>query len=139
MHPVSLAIGREVDVYLAISRGRELATAIGFDIIDRTRVEIVILELSRNLLAHAGSGTLLLERVERDGHSGLSVLVTDQGPGIADIELAMQDGYSTASTLGAGLPGVRRLMDEFEIDSALGQGTRVRAIKWLSQRRRGGA
>jgi anti-sigma regulatory factor (Ser/Thr protein kinase) len=139
MPTVSLSIGREVDVYLAISRGRELATMIGFDIIDRTRVEIVILELSRNILVHAGNGTLLLERVERDGTPGLSIMVSDQGPGIADIELAMQDGYSTASTLGAGLPGVRRLMDEFEIDSAPGQGTRVRALKWLSQRRRGGS
>lgn len=139
MQIVNLKIEREVDVYLAISRGRELASAIGFDIIDRTRVEIVILELSRNLLVHAGSGVLVLELLDRAGQIGMQVTVSDQGPGIADIELAMQDGYSTAHTLGAGLPGVRRLMDEFEIESVPGKGTRVCALKWLSPRRRGGA
>ena len=128
-------IGREVDVYVAIGRGRELATALGFDEIDRTRIEIVILELTRNILAHAGRGQLRLEEVEEVSKRGIAIIAQDSGPGIADIELAMRDGYSTAQTLGAGLPGVRRLMDDFAIDSTVGVGTTVRAVKWLGQRR----
>ena len=128
-------IVREVDVYVAIGRARELAAVIGFDEIDRTRIEIVILELTRNILAHAGKGELLLEPVEESGRCGLAVEARDSGPGIPDIALAMRDGYSTANTLGAGLPGVQRLMDSFEITSQVGIGTRARAIKWLDQRR----
>jgi serine/threonine-protein kinase RsbT len=131
--PVSCPIQREVDVYVAMSRARELSTAIGFGEVDRTRIQIVILELTRNLLVHAGGGTIRLERLEDlvYGH-GLAVEAVDSGPGIANIDLALQDGYSTAQTLGAGLPGVRRLMDEFHIESTLGVGTRVRAVKWLT-------
>jgi serine/threonine-protein kinase RsbT len=116
-----------------MSRARELATAVGFGAVDRTRIEIVILELTRNLLVHAGGGTLTLTRLS-DPVRGPAVEVeaVDSGPGIADIELALQDGYSTAHTLGAGLPGVRRLMDEFSIESTVGVGTRVRAVKWLT-------
>lgn len=133
----SFPVAREVDVYVAISRGRDLATEIGFNLIDRTRVEIVILELTRNLLVHAGKGTLTLERVDdQEFGPGIAIEALDQGPGIADINLALQDGYSTAQTLGAGLPGVKRLTDQFIIESTVGVGTRVRAIKWLNRRRR---
>jgi serine/threonine-protein kinase RsbT len=138
MAVVICSIGREVDVYVAIGRGREIATAVGFDDIDRTRIEIVILELTRNLLAHAGKGELHLDTLEADGRRGMIVMTQDQGPGIADIALAMRDGYSTAQTLGAGLPGVRRLMDEFAIESEVGIGTTVRAVKWLGKPRQTG-
>ncbi len=142
MQAVTCPVRQETDVYLAISRGRELTTALGFDEIDRTRVEIVILELTRNILVHAGSGALRLEPVHEAERHGLLVEARDSGPGIADIELALRDGYSTAHTLGAGLPGVRRLMDEFMIESSAQDGTQVRAIKWLYKRhtngRRGG-
>lgn len=134
MQSVPCTIQREVDVYVAISRGRELSTALGFNQIDRTRIEIVILELSRNLLVHAGGGTLLLEPIERDGQAGICVVAQDSGPGIPDITLALRDGYSTAHTLGAGLPGVQRLMDEFAIESRVGVGTTVRAAKWVVKR-----
>ena len=134
MQSVTCPITREVDVYVAIGRGRELAAAIGFDDIDRTRIEIVILELTRNILAHAGKGELLLESIEQNGRRGIAVEARDKGPGIPDITLAMRDGYSTANTLGAGLPGVKRLMDAFEITSEVGVGTRARAIKWLDDR-----
>ena len=134
MQAVTCLIAREVDVYVAIGRGRDLAGSIGFDEIDRTRIEIVILELARNILAHAGSGALLLEALEQDGRRGLAVEARDDGPGIPDIGLAMRDGYSTANTLGAGLPGVKRLMDSFEIRSEVGVGTQVRAIRWLDER-----
>jgi anti-sigma regulatory factor (Ser/Thr protein kinase) len=130
-------IGRDVDIYLAIGRGREMANALGFDAIDRTRIEIVILELTRNLLVHAGGGVLLLEQLASQGRVGLVIESRDNGPGIADIALAMRDGYSTASTLGAGLPGVKRLMDEFRIDSTVGIGTHIWTVKWVPQRREG--
>lgn len=127
------SIKREVDVYVAMSRARELAGAVGFKPADRTRIEIVILELTRNLIVHAGGGTISFERVEDPARgAGLAVEARDGGPGIPDIELALQDGYSTAHTLGAGLPGVRRLMDEFSIESQVGVGTVVRAVKWLT-------
>ena len=135
MQAVTCSIAREVDVYVAIGRGRDLASSIGFDDIDRTRIEIVILELARNILAHAGSGTLLLAPTEQDGRRGMVVEARDTGPGIADIDLAMRDGYSTANTLGAGLPGVKRLMDSFEIVSEVGVGTQARAVKWLDAQR----
>ncbi|NTU80781.1 MAG: anti-sigma regulatory factor [Chloroflexales bacterium] len=133
MMPIPCLIQREVDVYVAMSRARELATAVGFGAVDRTRIEIVILELTRNLLVHARGGTLTLTRLSDSVRgAGIVIEATDTGPGIADIELALQDGYSTAHTLGAGLPGVRRLMDEFSIESTVGVGTRVRAVKWLT-------
>jgi serine/threonine-protein kinase RsbT len=135
MAVVICSIGREVDVYVAIGRGREMATSVGFDDIDRTRIEIVILELTRNILAHAGRGELHLDTLEEHGRRGMVVLAQDHGPGIADIALAMRDGYSTAHTLGAGLPGVRRLMDDFTIESEMGAGTTVRAVKWLGKPR----
>jgi serine/threonine-protein kinase RsbT len=138
MAVVICSIGREVDVYVAIGRGRELATSLGFDDIDRTRIEIVILELTRNILAHAGKGELHLDTLEENGRRGMMVMARDHGPGIADIPLAMRDGYSTAHTLGAGLPGVRRLMDDFTIESQVGAGTTVRAAKWLGKPRQTG-
>jgi len=138
MAVVICSIGREVDVYVAIGRGREMATALGFDDIDRTRIEIVILELTRNILAHAGKGELHLDTLEEPGRRGMLVMAQDHGPGIADIALAMRDGYSTAHTLGAGLPGVRRLMDDFTITSEVGAGTMVRSVKWLGKSRQSG-
>lgn len=126
-----LAIQREVDVYVAMGQGRNLATQLGFSEIERTKIEIMILELARNILRHAsGSGDITIEVVERDTLRGLLVTARDDGPGIPDISRALQDGFSTAGTLGAGLPGVRRLADEFIIDSEPGQGTVVRVWKW---------
>ncbi len=132
---IACTIHREVDIYVAVGHGRSLTTTMGFDTIDRTRIEIAILELTRNLLAHAGGGVLMLQRVSEQGREGIVIESHDNGPGIADIELAMRDGYSTTRTLGAGLPGVKRLMDEFCIDSTVGVGTHVRAVKWVPQRR----
>ncbi len=134
MQSVVCPVARDVDVYVAMGRARDLATLVGFDEIDRTRIEIAVLELTRNILVHAGSGELIVELVEDGGRRGIAVEARDRGPGIADIALAMRDGYSTAHTLGAGLPGVQRLMDDFHIDSTVGTGTRVRAVKWPSKR-----
>ncbi|MBX0328953.1 anti-sigma regulatory factor [Oscillochloris sp. ZM17-4] len=137
MTPAECFIQRDVDVYLAMSRGRTVAEKLGLKPVDRTRVEIVILELSRNLLAHAGGGKLTMSIIDDPVHGlGMAITAEDTGPGITDIDLAMQDGYSTAHTLGAGLPGVRRLTDVFHIESEVGVGTRVYAVKWLSPSRR---
>ncbi len=134
MESVVCPVTREVDVYVAMGRARDMATALGFDDIDRTRIEIAVLELTRNILTHAGSGELAIELVEDGERRGIAIEARDQGPGIADIALALRDGYSTAQTLGAGLPGVQRLMDEFHIESTVGVGTRVRAVKWPGKR-----
>jgi len=137
MESVVWPVTREVDVYVAMGRARDMATALGFDDIDRTRIEIAVLELTRNILTHAGSGELAIELVEDGERRGIAIEARDQGPGIADIALALRDGYSTAQTLGAGLPGVQRLMDEFHIESTVGVGTRVRAVKWPGKRTSG--
>lgn len=137
MESVVCPVTREVDIYVAMGRARDMATALGFDDIDRTRIEIAVLELTRNILTHAGSGELAIELVEDGDRRGIAIEARDQGPGIADIALALRDGYSTAQTLGAGLPGVQRLMDEFHIESTVGMGTRVRAVKWPGKRTSG--
>ncbi|HEU5012294.1 MAG TPA: anti-sigma regulatory factor [Roseiflexaceae bacterium] len=134
MQAVSCAIRRDVDVYLAISHGREVSQYVGLGEIDRTKIEIAILELTRNILVHAGSGYLIIAPITDDNRRGVAIEARDQGPGIPDIHLAMRDGYSTSHTLGAGLPGVQRLMDEFSIESTVGVGTVVRAVKWFKPR-----
>ena len=91
----------------------------------------MILELTHNLLAHAGGGQVTLDALDQGGRPGLLVATCDQGPGIPDIELALRDGYSTAHSLGMGLPSAKRLADELTIQSTVGVGTQVRAIKWL--------
>ncbi len=132
MRQTTCSIKREVDVYVSMSRARDLARTIGFNEVDRTRIEIVVLELTRNLLVHAGGGSIRLSHLDDPTYGpGMAIEAIDEGPGIPDVELAMQDGWSTARTLGAGLPGVRRLMDQFSIDSTVGVGTTVRAVKWL--------
>jgi anti-sigma regulatory factor (Ser/Thr protein kinase) len=134
MQAVVCPITREVDVYVAMRRAHELALSLGFDDVDRGKLEIAVLELTRNILAHAGSGELEIGLMEELGRRGVVIEARDSGPGIADISLAMRDGYSTRRSLGAGLPGVQRLMDTFQIESNTG-GTRVRAVKWPNPRR----
>lgn len=135
MQAVVCPITREVDVYVAMRRAHELARSLGFDDVDRGKLEIAVLELTRNILAHAGTGELQIELVEAEGRRGVAIEARDEGPGIPDIALAMRDGYSTRRSLGAGLPGVQRLMDSFAIESSSERGTRVRAVKWPGRRR----
>jgi anti-sigma regulatory factor (Ser/Thr protein kinase) len=131
---ISCRVRDEGDVYIAIGHGRDLSIALGFGEADRTRIEIVILELTRNILHYADSGMILLTPLHEGERRGLAIEARDTGPGIADIELALRDGFSTARSLGAGLPGVKRLMDAFEIESTVGAGTMVRAVKWVKVR-----
>ena len=112
--------------------GRRMAAELGFTASQLTMIATAISELARNVMTYAGSGEVRLQLRENGAKRGILVVAQDEGPGIEDIEAAMQDGFSTGSSLGLGLPGARRLMDEFEIVSAPGQGTTVTATKWAT-------
>ena len=119
------------DIVTARQQGRALAEKVGFNGSDLTCIATAISELSRNILRYAGSGEVILRPAQVGSKQGIVVIARDEGPGIPDIDLALQDGFSTSSSLGLGLPGTRRLMDELEIDSFIGRGTTVTAKKWL--------
>lgn len=125
-----VAITRDGDIVEARQKGRELAQQIGFSGSDLTLIATAISEIARNIVVYAGRGDIDLSITERNGKRGILVVARDEGPGIPDIERAMRDGYSTGNSLGLGLPGSRRLMDDFEIDSAVGRGTTVIMRKW---------
>ena len=126
-----IPIEREPDIVRARSEGRRLAATLGFSGTDQTLLATAISELARNIVSYAGSGQVVLSSVEEAGRKGIVVVASDQGPGIPDLDLAMRDGYSTGNSLGLGLPGARRLVDEFELVSAVGVGTTVTLKKWL--------
>ncbi len=109
---------------------RTWAAELGFSLVDQTKLVTGASELARNTLDHGRGGSVRLEIMEEAGRRGLGMMFEDQGPGIADINLALTDGYTTGNGLGLGLSGTRRLMTEFRIDSAPGQGTRVYAARW---------
>lgn len=109
---------------------RRWAVELGFGLVDQTKIVTAASELGRNAVLHGGGGRALLEALQEGGLRGLRLTVTDQGPGIADVELAMRDGYTTVGGLGLGLGGARRLVSEFEIESTPGQGTRVTITRW---------
>lgn len=125
-----LPIIDEDDIVQTRSLARQEAEQLGFSIMDKTRVATAVSELARNVFQHAGGGYMCIEVIHRNGKAGLSCVFTDEGPGIADIELALTDGYSTGDTLGHGLPGTKRLVDELIIGSNNGKGARVEMIKW---------
>lgn len=125
-----VAVSRDADIVTARQLGRELAAKVGFVGSDLTLIATAISEVARNIISYADNGEILLGATSRDGREGLLVVAQDHGPGIPDIDLAMRDGYSTGRSLGLGLPGARRLMDEFEIVSELGRGTTVTMRKW---------
>ena len=107
-----------------------MTVQLGFSTSDQALVATAISELARNILEYAGYGEIIFELAQQGGRRGIVVIARDQGPGIPDIEKAMQDGYSTTKSLGLGLPGSRRLMDDFEIVSQVGEGTTVTVKKW---------
>lgn len=122
-------IRAEVDVVLARQEARRLASALRFSGAELTLIATVISEVARNIVAYAGKGEIMLRIVQQGQRRGLLVVARDQGPGIADIELALQDGYSTSRGLGLGLPGSKRLMDEFNVVSEVGKGTEITMTK----------
>lgn len=121
----------EVDIVTARQRGRALAAELGFAGSDQALIATAISELARNILLYAGRGEIDITAEHRDGRSGIGVVATDQGPGIADLKRALEDGFSTGKGLGLGLPGTKRIMDEFDLASEVGKGTRVAVRKWV--------
>ena len=128
---VTVPIEHESDIVTARQRGRELAAATGFSSTQQTMIALAISEIARNIVTYAHRGRITVGRLDEGGRRGVLVVAQDEGPGIPDIELAMRDGYSTARSLGVGLPGAKRVMDEFELVSAVGHGTTVTMRKWL--------
>ena len=125
-----IPIKAEVDVVTARQRARVLVSGLRFSISELTLIATAISEVARNIVTYAGRGEIVLRIVQRGPRRGLLVIARDQGPGIPDIARAMEDGYSTSRSLGLGLPGSKRLMDEFELASELGKGTEVTMTKW---------
>ncbi|HLO10867.1 MAG TPA: anti-sigma regulatory factor [Pseudoneobacillus sp.] len=126
-----IKIINEWDIVAARQLGRNVAKELGFGTVDQARITTAISELARNVYLYAGIGQICIEKLYQGGKVGLQILATDNGPGIMDIRQALEDGYSTSGGLGAGLPGVRRLMDDFLIDSIPGKGTEIKTTKWL--------
>jgi serine/threonine-protein kinase RsbT len=124
-----VAIKSDQDIVMARQKGRAMAIELGFSSGDATLIATSISELARNIISYAGEGQILLKAMQGK-RTGLSVTAADEGPGIPDIQQAMRDGFSTSGSLGIGLPGVRRLMDEFEITSQPNRGTTVTVKKW---------
>jgi serine/threonine-protein kinase RsbT len=127
---IHIPIRSESDIVLARQNGRSIAVEAGFSGSDLTVIATAISEVARNIVTYAKKGEIQISPVSDMGKTGLLIIASDEGPGIADISLALQDGYSTSRSLGLGLPGVRRLMDEFSIDSEVGKGTTVTLKKW---------
>lgn len=126
-----VAIRSADDIITARQKGRAFALELGFDGADVTLIAAAISEISRNIVEYAKCGEIVFRRLNRGTKHGLCVVATDQGPGILDVARAMEFGYSSRRGLGVGLPGAKRLMDEFEIESKVGVGTTVTMKKWL--------
>ena len=130
MDETRIAIGMDLDIVAARQSGRLLAAELGFSQTDATLIATAISELARNMILYAKKGEIILSSLHKSGFCGIGVVARDQGPGISNLEQAKKMGYSTSGSLGMGLPGVSRLMDEFEIDSRPGYGTTVVIKKW---------
>jgi serine/threonine-protein kinase RsbT len=131
---VSVPIKSDRDIIIARQRGKELAASIGFSGTDLTLIATAISELSRNIVNYAKAGEITLKPIVQRDKVGISVVARDDGPGIPNVSRALQDGFSTSRSLGLGLPGVRRLMDAFELVSEVNQGTTVTVKKWTTPR-----
>jgi serine/threonine-protein kinase RsbT len=127
---IQVTISSDQDIVAARQKGRSLALELGFSSGDATLIATAISELARNIVSYAGSGQIFLKDLQGSTRVGITVTASDNGPGIPNVGQALRDGFSTSGSLGLGLPGVRRLMDEFEIDSKPGQGTKVVVKKW---------
>jgi serine/threonine-protein kinase RsbT len=125
-----LPIRADGDVVMVRQRVRTRAVEQGFSLVDQTKIVTAASELARNVLVHGGGGSVRLEVMNNGSRKGLNLTFEDRGPGIPDVSLAMRDGFSTRGGLGLGLSGAKRLSNEFEISSTVGEGTRVTIIRW---------
>ena len=126
----SMSIEKEQDVVPFRNRVKEFAVKIGMSLVNQTKLITAASELVRNMLKYAGGGNVLIEAITEGRDNGIRLTFQDKGPGIKDIALAMKDGYSSGKSLGIGLPGTKRLVNEFDIKSEEGKGTVVSIIKW---------
>lgn len=125
-----VTVASDDDLVAARREGRVLAEKLGFSTSEATLVSTAISELARNIVSYARRGEIQVSLVHNGNKRGINIIARDEGPGITDISLAMREGYSTSGGLGIGLPGVRRIMDEFDIASDLGRGTTITITKW---------
>jgi serine/threonine-protein kinase RsbT len=128
----TVIVQREQDVVLFRNRVKEYAVKIRMGLVNQTKLITAASELVRNMLRYGNGGQVLIEVVTRGRDSGIRLTFKDQGPGIADISMALKDGFSTGKSLGLGLPGAKRLVNEFDIKSELGKGTIVTILKWAN-------
>jgi serine/threonine-protein kinase RsbT len=128
--PKIIMISSDLDIVAARMVARDTARALGFGAIDQARIATAISELARNIYLYAGEGSVTVKEATNGLRRGIEVVCEDRGPGISDISLVMQDGYTSSKGMGMGLPGAKRLMDEFEINSKVGIGTKVVCRKW---------
>ncbi|MFD3580463.1 ATP-binding protein [Streptomyces sp. NPDC058644] len=131
--PTHIGLHTEEDLLAVRHAVRAATLKVGFGIVDQTRVVTAASELARNAYIHGGGGALTIDYPRRQGMSGVHLTISDDGPGIADLEAALTDGFTTGAGLGHGLGGARRLMDEFEVLSTPGKGTTVIATRWVRQ------
>jgi serine/threonine-protein kinase RsbT len=127
-----VVIKSDLDIAAARTAARGMARSIGFGAVDLARIATAVSELARNALLYAGGGQVMFQEIARDGRRGIGIEISDEGPGIANPEQALQEGFSTSGAMGMGLPGARRLMDEFQITSIAGKGTTITCVKWCS-------
>jgi serine/threonine-protein kinase RsbT len=125
-----IAVTTDQDVVRVRQLVRTVAVSVKLSLVDQTKVVTAASELARNTLVYGGGGIVEVDRVENGRRPGIRIVFTDQGPGIADLSLALTDGYTTGGGLGLGLSGARRLVDEFDIDTEVGQGTSITVTKW---------
>jgi serine/threonine-protein kinase RsbT len=130
LHRESHPLKTDEDVVAARRIVREKSIALKFRLVDQTRIVTATSELARNAIIYGLGGEMVLEILDDDGREGLRLSFIDQGPGIADVELALTDGFTSGSGMGLGLSGSKRLMNEFEIDTAVGRGTKVTVVRW---------
>jgi len=123
-------IRSDLDIVIARTLARDTAKSLGFGPIDQARIATAVSELARNIYLYAGTGNVTVREVEKSLRKGIEIVCEDNGPGIPDIDVALQDGYSTSRGMGMGLPGARRLMDEFDIKTGDGLGTTISCRKW---------
>jgi serine/threonine-protein kinase RsbT len=128
----SVEVAREQDVVLLRNRVKEYAVKIKMGLVNQTKLLTAVSELVRNMLRYGNGGNVVIEVVSQGRDNGIRLTFADQGPGIADLGRAMEDGYSTGKSLGLGLPGTKRLVNEFDIKSEIGAGTTVTIIKWAN-------
>lgn len=121
----------EWDIVAARQIGRSFAKTIGFNAVDQARITTVISELARNIYLYAEQGNVIVNVINQNNRDGIQIIAEDHGPGIQNLQTVMKEGYSSYG-LGAGLPGVKRLMDEFEIETETDKGTKIVVVKWLS-------